>query len=545
MTAASFRTIDDQTLNDRPINKASLFIDQTPVRLKLAGGYVQIFATVLLILLLALPVIVTAASSSHGNEGASKTLENDLKLILNDPSLRSTFAGIVVESLTTGNILFEYNADKRFIPASNIKLFTAAAALIALSPDFRYETTLSTDGTINNGVLSGNLIVNGTGDPAISGHFYDGDPFSVFAEWASTLRAMGVREILGNIVIDNSIFSGEPYGDGWHVDDLINCYAAPIDAFSFNNNCISLTVSPSDIAGKPATITIEPATDYIRAISNVTTRDTYGGGKLNFSYTTPRTLEVTGDLPLGAPPAVRYIAVSHPARFGGFALKKTLESQGIAVKGDILCIRNCPLEATPPPGEYRATDQTRTIAVHYSPKLSEIVKVVNKISNNLYSELLLLTTGKMMGNTATSKEAIPVVLDILKRAGVDANNLKMADGSGLSRHSLVTPRSIVSLLQVMARGPFSSYFMESLPLMGVAGSLANRLQGTPAAGRVMAKTGTMQNIRNMSGYISTENNDVLAFAILFNNQDVPVRSIDAVTDRIILRLVTYRANEKE
>ncbi len=203
------------------------------------------------------PFFAWPAGQDPGTEG---TLRRDLAAILDEAPLRPAHVGIIVESLATGNRLFEYNGEKRFVPASNMKLFTTAAALLALSPDFRYETRLFTDGMVHSGVLRGNLIIKGSGDPTISGYFNDNNPLYVFEQWASKLKEAGIREVRGNIVIDNSLFSGRPYGAGWLVEDTTNCYSAPKDAFTFNNNCVQLDISPALKPGEHARIVMEPVT---------------------------------------------------------------------------------------------------------------------------------------------------------------------------------------------------------------------------------------------------------------------------------------------
>jgi D-alanyl-D-alanine carboxypeptidase/D-alanyl-D-alanine-endopeptidase (penicillin-binding protein 4) len=471
--------------------------------------------------------------------GAPETLEEDLTAILNDPALAEAHVGVVVDSLATGRRIFGYNAGKRFVPASNMKLFTTAAALFALSPDFRWETRLLTNGTVTSGVLNGDIIVEGSGDPTISGYFHDGDVLHVFRQWAAKLKEQGVREIGGDLMIDNSAFPDRPYGKGWDVDP-VNCFSAPRDAFTFNNNCIQLDITPSGKTGEGTRFVMEPVTDYIRVTSGLARRKDAGPDVVNLEYTTPRTLAVTGSIGSGTRMITRYVAVNHPAYFGGFVLRETLKAAGIVVKGDILCARNCPKTAN-----IRARKGKRewtTAAVYRSPRLAEIIKVVNKLSNNLYAELLLLATGRAAGATGTEGSAA-AALAALRRAGMDTSGVVMADGSGLSRHDLVTPDSVAQLLRIMAQGPHAHSFIESLPVMSVDGTLGLRLKGSRAAERVRAKTGTMTHVRGLSGYVTTVKGETLAFS-LFSNNHVATSAVDAATDRIILRLLDHSSSER-
>ncbi|NLT24943.1 MAG: D-alanyl-D-alanine carboxypeptidase/D-alanyl-D-alanine-endopeptidase [Syntrophorhabdus sp.] len=460
------------------------------------------------------------------------TLSDDLTAILDDPALGAAHMGVVVDSLTTGRRILGYNAGKRFVPASNMKLFTTAAALLALSPDFRWETRLITDGTVTSGVLNGDIIVEGSGDPTISGYFHEGDVLHVFRRWAAKLKEQGVREIGGDLVIDNSPFPDKPYGKGWDVDP-VNCFSAPRDAFTFNNNCIQLDITPSGRTGEAARIVMEPATDYVSLASGLTVRKNAGPDVVNLEYTTPRTLSITGSIGSGTGMMTRYVAVNHPAYFGGFVLRETLEAAGIVVRGDILCARNCP--KTVDVRTRREKGEWTTVAIYRSPRLAEIIKVVNKLSNNLYAELLLIATGRAAGAAGTERSAA-AALAALRRAGVDTSGVVMTDGSGLSRHDLVTPDSVARLLRVMAEGPHARSFVDSLPVMSVDGTLGARLKGSRAAERVRAKTGTMTHVRGLSGYVTTLRGERLVFSI-FSNNHVATSAVDAAMDRIILRLL--------
>jgi D-alanyl-D-alanine carboxypeptidase/D-alanyl-D-alanine-endopeptidase (penicillin-binding protein 4) len=482
---------------------------------------------------------VLCALDLFAGAAAAGTLEEDITAILRDPGLESAHLGIVVESLTTGRRIFSYNAGKRFVPASNMKLFTTAAAILALSPDFRWETRLLMNGTVASGVLDGDIIVEGSGDPTISGYFHQGDVLHVFRQWATALKEQGVREIGGDLVIDNSAFPDKPYGKGWDIDP-VNCFSAPRDAFTFNNNCIQLDITPSDKTAEALRIAMEPVTEYVSLTRGLTRRRDAGPDIVNLEYTTPRTLSITGLIGPGTTTVTRYVAVNHPAYFGGFVLRETLQASGITVKGDILCARNCPKTVDIRTRKEKGT--WRTAAVYRSVRLAEIIKVVNKLSNNLYAELLLFATGRATGATGTQASA-EVALAALRRAGVDTSGVVMADGSGLSRHDLVTPDSVAQVLRIMAEGPHARTFIDSLPVMSVDGTLGARLQGSRAAERVRAKTGTMTHVRSLSGYVTTMKGERLAFSI-FSNNHVATSTVDTAVDRIILRLLDHSPSER-
>jgi len=468
--------------------------------------------------------------------GTGRDITRDLNAIVSDPAVRSARIGIVVESISAGKSIFELNPDGPLVPASNMKLLTSAAALVVLSPDFRYETRLVTNGTVRSGILHGDLIVEGSGDPTISGYFNDDDPVRVFKDWARQLNETGIKEIRGDLVIDNSAFPENPYGEGWNMDDAMRCFCAPRDAFTFNNNCIQLEITPSAQKGSHFQFLMEPVSDYIRLVDRLDPRKATGGDMVRLQYTDPQTLNVLGSKSPGSGTTVHYVPVRYPAQFGGFVLKETLASGGIKVTGDILCARNCPNIADI--AQRKNDRQLATLAVYRSVRLAEIIKVVNKLSNNLYSEMLLFAVGRMPGKTFTTRDAAGIAIQALENAGIDMNAAVMADGSGLSRYNRVTPRQLARLLQVMASTHYSAYFVESLPIMSVDGTLSHRLKGSRASGFIRAKTGTIAGVRSLSGYMTTYKNENLVFSIISNGH-TSTAAIDRMVDKIILRLLDY------
>ncbi len=472
----------------------------------------------------------------HTASGADTGLASDLKAIARDPGIHPAKIGVVVESMGTGEKIFEFNPDKPLVPASNMKLLTSAAALIVLTPDYRYETRLVTNGSVEAGVLRGDLIVEGSGDPTISGYFNDNDPVWVFKDWTKRLSGMGIKEIRGDLFIDNSAFPEKPYGDGWNMDDVNRCFCAPRDAFTFNNNCIQLEIVPSTQKDRDFQFVMEPVSDYIRLVDKLNSRKAAGTGTVRLHYKDARTLQVVGSRNPGSAATIHYVPVRYPGEFGGFVLKETLAAGGISVTGNVLCSRNCPNTADIT--QRKKNGPLKTLAVYQSVKLSEIIKVINKLSNNLYSEMLLFTIGRTSGAAYSTGKAASITLAALNNAGIATDGLVMADGSGLSRYNLVTPRQFTRLLQVMAAGPYSAHFYESLPIMSIDGTLKRRLKGSRASGLIRAKTGTINGVRSLSGYLTTYNNENLVFSIISNGHP-STAAIDRVVDKIILRLLEY------
>lgn len=471
-------------------------------------------------------------------------LRADLMDILNDKAFQSAHVGIAVQAVTKDAHLFRYNENKRFVAASNMKLYTSASALLSLSPDFTYETKLATDGVITQGVLKGNLIIIASGDPTISGYFNNNNPTQVFENWADILIQKGIFKIEGDIVVDNSIFNDNQFGAGWHWDDMLNCYSAPKDAFSFNNNCIAITISPGNETDIPALIEIEPRTNYVLVSGKVTTTSKGSKASIGTEYIdNSNRIAVSGNIPLDHKKITKYMAIKKPADFGAYVFREILVNKGLEVSGDIFCIRgNCNLIKNQSfLNTVRESASLTTLAVYRSPKLSEIIKVVNKISNNLYAENLLLTIAKEGHKKANSEDAVLTVREILKKAGVITEGLFMADGSGLSRFNLITPHETVQLLLTMARSPYWDAFYNSLASTGEEGTLKNRPREAldSAAFHLRAKTGTMTHVRNLSGYITTKNGELLAFSFLCNNHRSANTVIDSLFDKLLERLSRF------
>ncbi len=471
-------------------------------------------------------VSITAAYLLVSCQGL-RQIRNDIYTIVADQALEQAHLGIEVRSVVNGEYLFRHNAHQNFIPASNMKLYTTAAALLALTPDFRYETKLLTDGKITNGVLRGNLIIIGSGDPTISGHFNGGYITEVFDNWSKALSQMGVARMEGDILADNSYFAESGYGRGWQLDDLDHCYAAARDALSFNNNCIAVEVHAAHASGSPAVIRMEPETQYLKVTNAVVSSDP---GQISITGTmTEGGILLTGHIPVGSAPYTLYVPVRKPAIFAASVFKEILSGNGIVINGDVGFYKK----------EAVGSSRLLPVAVHHSPPLSEIVKVTNRISNNLYAENLLLTVGKATSGYGTAKHAELAVQKIFAAAGLDLRGVRIADGSGLSRLNLITPHSTVELLYSMAHSAEARVFLESLATPGNEGTLQRFLTHTTAPVNFRAKTGSMTNVRNLSGYVTAASGELFAFSFLCNNSTYPVEKIDNLYGRI-LRYVADR-----
>ncbi len=485
-----------------------------------------------LIPLLALAVAVAAGGCTAPSTGpAPAAAARELEAIFADTAFRHAHWGVAVESAETGAVLFEQNRDKFFMPASNMKLATGAAALEALGPDYRFRTTLAASGPIRNGVLQGDLVVIGGGDPTISARFGEGDARTVFRAWADSLRAKGVQRVAGSVVGVDTAFDAITLGRGWAWDDLGSYYAAEISALEFNEGAVQTTVFPGSRTGVPGAVSFDPPTGYLPVDNGTVTIAAGGEPDIDFDRDPNGPgIIVTGEIPADTF-VQRDLAVRDPTRFFVSMLRETLRSTGIAVDGPAMVMADLHEPARAP----------EPVFVHQSPPLREVLPGLMKPSQNQIAEIFLKTLGRELRGAGTSRDGVAAVDSIFRSWGLPAAELIMADGSGLSRYNYVTPELLMGLLKHMLRSPNWEVWYASLPIAGIDGTLRNRFRDTPAEGRIRAKTGTIANTRALSGYLNTESGEWLVFSMIVNNSDQGSRNADRLVEEALLRLVTEPA----
>ena len=455
-------------------------------------------------------------------------LQKDIDAILAEPALEHSYWGLVVKSLRTEETLYAFNARKLMMPASNMKIVTLAAAAERLGWNYTYETQIFAAGDIDAGTLRGDLVVAGTGDPSIIA----ADADALFGEWAERLKGAGIRVIAGRIIGDDDAFDDSGLGFGWSWDDLPDDYAAAVSALQFNENTVRVTVTPGAAAGDWAAISVDPPGSMLEVVSTATTGA--AGADAAPALRTHRLpgsmrLTIDGSIPAAHRPATLAVSVDNPTLFFVSALRQSLIAHGIDVRGaavDIDDIDDAPPRSGTP------------IASHRSPPLSTLAVRLMKISQNLYAETLLKTLAPSAPRTSEGGRAEAAA--ILERWGISSDALIQRDGSGLSRYDYVTPEALVTILthvdrDARLRAPFEA----ALPIAGRDGTLANRLKGTAAEGNARAKTGSMSNVRGLSGYLTTAGGEPLVFSILANNFEVPASTINDAADKIVLRLVMF------
>lgn len=481
------------------------------------------------------PGAPAAASPSPSPSAAAVTpavarLQRNIDALLDTPALDAGTWGIVVRSLATDETLYARNPRKLLTPASNLKIVTLAAAAERLGWDYTYETQVLGIGAIDFGFLDGDLVVRGSGDPSLTEA--DGSAQQVFRAWAERLKALGVRSLSGRIIGDDNAFDDESYGAGWMWDDMNEAYSAGVGALQLNMGEALVTVAPGTRAGEPATLTIATEASGLTVRNRVMT----GAAGSPAQVITKRiansaVLDVAGSLPAGGGVVQRRVAVDNQTGYFVSELRKALIANGIEVKGPAVDID----ELSEP---VRLQDAMPLLA-HRSPPLRTLAATLMQLSQNQYAETLLKTLGAQAGSP-TFDGGLGVVADVLATWGIAAGQALPADGSGLSRYDIISADVLARVLAHVARDPrLDGPFRASLSVAGMPGMLADRLKGTPAAGQVQAKTGSMRHVRSMSGYARTAAGEPVVFSIIANNFGIPSSEVDRTTDAILLQLFQF------
>ncbi len=432
-------------------------------------------------------------------------LTSDLTTLLSSRTSTGTWGAMVI-SLTRGDTLFAQNAGARLMPASTMKLFTSAVALDRLGPDFAFSTDVLRDGTLEaGGVVHGNVILRGDGDPTMSPRLVRGGPDASMSTLAQLTAAAGVKHITGDLIADASAFESRRIPEGWLTRYAGAGYAAPFSALSLNENIVIVGVTPSANGG--TTAFLEPASQGI-TITNTARTVAGSGAKLSIHRMGDDRVMVSGTI--GATGGTRkyQLVVGDPAMFAAGAFRAALQAHGVIVDGEIKV------------GRAPATSVVVTSLP--SPPLARIISLMNRESINHFAELLWRDAARgvdrsVVGSAETANNTLQDFL--VHKVGASADAVTATDGSGLSVLDRVTPRALVQLLSHAHKATWSSAFHASLPVAGESELLRRRMKTTPAQGNLHAKTGTTNDVIGLSGYVTAENGEILAFALLYNGND--------------------------
>lgn len=491
-------------------------------------------------------VVVTAAKTLP-------ELQAKISEVLAKPELAPAMVGIKVVSLDSGRVLFEENAAKLLRPASNMKLYTVAAALDRLSPDYRFVTSVHSPSLLDkSGVIHGDVTIYGRGDPSIAARFNNGDYLKPIDELAARIVAAGVKRIEGDIVGDESYFIGPRYGSGWTWEDLTWYYGAEVTPLTVNDNALDLFIKPGPAVDQPAVITTGPPDPLLTIINKVTT--SAKGVRREIAIhrgLSENTITITGSIPLDDRGYTGGIGISHPALLFVYLLRSSLVQKGVVVKGKSRTtgeISQPPLiDISPFIGTNGASLPKHEIARLESPPFSVIAAQTLKPSQNLYTELILRTLGTMTPAPATMPRlnqtsenlGLEAVKSFLKTAGIRPEALVLDDGSGLSRSDMITAEASVQLLTFMSKHRYAAVFRDALPIAGIDGTLRNRMKGTAAENNVRAKTGSLSSASSLGGYLTTAAGEKLVFSIMVNNYPRDFDPRTSCIDPITVLLASY------
>ena len=454
------------------------------------------------------------------------------------PKFSNAHWGILIVDPERGDTLYSRNAGKLFMPASNQKIVTGAVSLTLLGPDYQFETAFAARGPIEGGVLRGDLVVLGNGDPTMSDRMRAGDVMQAMRAIPDSLRAHGVRYVSGRLQRAGDIFPDALHGYGWGWDDFDFAYSAGVDELFFNEGMFTVTLRGGQREGSRASLTVRPDIGFPSVRSLVTTvRPPDTTRSADGSASAPRLrsptarmdsaanlLTITGEVALGDSVRVD-VAYRDPGLAYLYALRKTLSDQALTVEGGL------------DPRSARDTSaDLDTLFVLKSPPLREILPALEKPSQNQIAEILFKTVGLRSTGVGTADSGRVAIERQLAAWGMLPTSVAVRDGSGLSRHNYIAPDAIVRILDAMRRREHFEVFRNALPVAGVDGTIANRMRNTPAAGNVHAKTGTVDKARSLSGYVTTVDGRLLIFSLLCNNFTMPSREVDQVADAIAVRL---------
>ena len=453
---------------------------------------------------------------------------------LSTPPLNTILWGVDIRSLDRGDQIYSRNQHVLMMPASTQKIVTLAIAADRLGWDDRFATNLLSNGRVEEGVLHGDVIVRGSGDPTIVD--------DVLTSWARALRARGVHRITGQIVGDDHVLLGnidghdntQPgFGTGWSWDDLALGYAAPVGPLQYRENVVEVSIEPGRSAGSPAHTTLKTPGSALTLINQVTTTvSSEPGFVLLRRLAGAHTLIISGQIAVGADVITRLASVYNPTLFFVQSLRVALEQEGVVVEGPAIDI-----DQVSDQEQATIKSRLRTLVQHQSEPLSTIAVDMMKRSQNLYAESVLQRLGVVLsGNRSTGPS---VVASALAKWGISRNRAVVADGSGLSRYNYLTASALTDILTRLHESSGNqSFFSATLSVAGKDGTLRNRLVGTAAAENARAKTGSMSQVRSLAGFVRTADGEQLAFAILANNFSADATNVTEAIDAVITALAT-------
>jgi D-alanyl-D-alanine carboxypeptidase/D-alanyl-D-alanine-endopeptidase (penicillin-binding protein 4) len=439
----------------------------------------------------------------------------------------SSGLSIEIAELETGQTVFEKNPQQPETIASVTKLFSTAAALHFLGPDYKFKTTFWRRGDVHDGTLVGSLLVVGGGDPNISGRFYSDDYNAVFDKWAQGLAQAGILRVSGDLILDTSFFDSVTRHPEWRQGQEARWYQAPVSALSYNDNVVVVSIRPGPKPGKPATVSIEPETAIVRPVSwartvrrgrpRLAVRRSFGSGDVMVSGTVP-SRSIWWSTP---------VAIDDPPAFFGSVLRSRLENAGIPMLGKVV-------ENSVEP------DNSWVLIAETESGLLPSLAVTNKRSQGFYAEQVFKTLAAEKTGKGSWSTALTAQKEFLAAVGLDPARFELRDGSGLSPLNRAAAGDVVAFLRAMNAHPYGSQWKATLAVSGdPEGTLRHRLRDAELQGRILGKTGSLSGVSTLAGYATAASGKTYVFSILLNGSRVWDSNGHAYQDRILRALVRH------
>lgn len=434
---------------------------------------------------------------------AARDLTSKLDSYVNVDAAKAGFVGLLVKSLKDDRVLYSKDAEKMLIPASCLKLIVTSTALEKLGPDYKFKTELLLNGVQEGDTLKGDVVLKGYGDSSLD--------TTGLEQMADKLQAAQIKKVSGDLIVDDSYFDKQRFGNGWNWDYEPEAYAGPIGALVLNQNCTSIRVGPS-AKGDAVDVKFEPNCDYFQvenavkigpAVSAGSGNGRRRGGVRIDRRRGTNVIVVNGTTELSARPSTSTLTVDDPTAWVGSVFVQMLRDRGITVEGKVK-LAAAPAEA-------------KVLDTHYSKPLSSIIETINRHSINVMAECLQKTLGAEVKKSGTAWSGIGVEQEFLTKIGVPMDQVNILDGSGLSRCDMISPTVLVTVLTYMHKSPNSKVWIDSLPVAGGDGTLALSMKGTLAEGNLRAKTGNVGWVQTIAGYVNTKGGEPLVFALMANN----------------------------
>ena len=462
-------------------------------------------------------------------------IQRKIDSLVNSPFLENGFLGLSIKSVNSDKNIVEYNAKKSLQPASTMKLISSATAFITLGEDFKYLTILEYSGQIKDSILIGNIIIKGSGDPSLGSWRFKNQPDykQLTDRWAKKIKELGIKEIRGRIFGDGSLFDENVLPDTWSWGDMGNYYGAGAYGLNMNENLYWVTFKPSNYLESAPLVKTSPDLPYYQKINRVLTDKSGTGDQVNI-YSTPYqdVLIMQGFVPEGKDFSVKG-SIPDPALFSAYFLQKKLLENGISVLEMPLSY----LAASKKNIYYQKPLQTTQIDTLSSPSLRNLAKECNFQSINLYAETFLKTPSVLLNLGSSTEEAIKGLKQIWHTKNVKLEGFKMKDGSGLSPAKGITPNNMTDVLKAMYLEKSFGAFYESIPIVGVCGTVSNLCKKTKAVGNVRAKSGSIDGVRAYSGFFTAQNGEMMCFSMILNKYDSEFGSATRELEKLIILMV--------